>query len=347
MAKHKIRIEYVERQGTIDNIVFDVEPNNLSSSGLNDLTNVNAYQDLFLLNLSDLSGKYKYFSNNKVKYYISSVFSDESSNINIGIDVTTTKSNSITLVFSKDYYPTLIEVNGIEYNNSDNTFQISIPSLTQTTTKIRVLKMNKPNIPLIITNINTGITIDYDETYIINFTRGSQLSTDNEIPKYELVSQYGNCRFIDSDNVVINLKVQGLLEKPKSIQLLLDDELIGKYTVQSWAYNTENNVVDVDFSDSLEKSAKENVEEYFEDTNEFGGINYLHLFEHIKEKLISRGETFEPLSESVESWISSIKTIYIKYDSMSLNDLVVNFCNATQTTIYKNQKGNLEVYLWR
>ena len=65
MAKHTIRIEYIEKQGNIDSIDFSVEPNNISSKALNDLTNVNAHEDLFLLNLSDLSGKYKYSRSTK------------------------------------------------------------------------------------------------------------------------------------------------------------------------------------------------------------------------------------------------------------------------------------------
>ena len=225
MAKHKIRIEYLENQGSIDAIDFSVEPNNLSSKALNNLTNANAYETPFLLNLSDLSGKYKYLKNGGVKYYISSVLSDENSNIDIDIDVTTTGASSLTLVFSEEHYPTLIKINGIEYNNSNNTFQLGVTSTSQTKTKIQVLKMNKPNAPLVVTNVNTGITIDYSDDYIINIDRGSQLTTDNELPNYELVYQYGSCEFIDEDNVVLNLKASGVLKKPKKVEIYLDDNI--------------------------------------------------------------------------------------------------------------------------
>lgn len=345
MAKHKIRIEYLEKQGNIDNLEFSVEPNNVSSKALNDLTNANAYETPFLLNFSDLSGKYKYLKSNGVKYYISSVLSDDDGNIDVSVEVTTTGATSLTFSFSKEYYPSLINVDGINYENSDSTFQVSVLNTTTSKTNVRFLKMNIPNSPLIITNINTGITIDYDETHIINFKRGSQLSTDNETPKYEIVGQYGNCSFIDSENIVINLKAQGILHKPKSIKFILDDEIIGDYAIESWSYNTSNSVVDIEFIDTLSSLQEVALEEKEIDFIE--GRTMLDIFNYIKELLINNGEKFENINEEISNWLSSIKTTFFRYDSIDLITLCSYFCQSSQCNIYKNQKGNLEVYLWR
>ena len=345
MAKHKIRIEYLENQGSIDAIDFSVEPNNLSSKALNNLTNANAYETPFLLNLSDLSGKYKYLKSGGVKYYISSVLSDENSNIDIDIDVTTTGASSLTLVFSEEYYPTLIKINGIEYNNSNNTFQLGVTSTSQTKTKIQVLKMNKPNAPLVVTNVNTGITIDYSDDYIINIERGSQLTTDNELPNYELVYQYGSCEFIDEDNVVLNLKASGVLKKPKKVEIYLDDNIIGTYKVDTWKYNTQNSVVSITLTNeerSLEIFPIESQKPTYKE-------NYYayDLFLEIKQKLLDLGIVVEEIDSNIEEWLRSILISILKYNSTTMKDLIYQFCCFTQTSFFLNEKGNLEVYLWR
>lgn len=345
MAKHKIRIEYLENQGSIDAIDFSVEPNNLSSKTLNNLANANAYETPFLLNLSDLSGKYKYLKSGGVKYYISSVLSDENSNIDIDIDVTTTGASSLTLVFSEEYYPTLIKINGIEYNNSNNTFQLGVTSTSQTKTKIQALKMNKPNAPLIVTNVNTGITIDYNDDYIINIDRGSQLTTDNELPNYELVYQYGSCEFIDEDNVVLNLKASGVLKKPKKVEIYLDDNIIGTYKVDTWKYNTQNSVVSITLTNE-ERSLEIFPIEAQKPTYKENYYAY-DLFLEIKQKLLDLGIVVEEVDSSIEEWFRSIWISILKYNSTTMKDLIYQFCCFTQTSFFLNEKGNLEVYLWR
>ena len=346
MAKHKIRIEYLENQGSIDNLEFDVEPNNLSSKALNDLTNANAYESPFLLNLSDLSGKNKYLRSAGVKYYISSVLSDANSNIDISISVTTTNATSLTLVFSDAYFPTSLVVNGIVYENTNSTFQLGITSTSTTTTKIQILKMNLPNVPLILTNINTGITIDYNDDYIININRGSQLSTDNEKPNYELVYQYGSCEFIDEDNVVLNLKASGVLKKPKKIEIYLDDNIIGTYKIDTWRYNTQNSVVSITLTNeekSLEIYPIEAQKPIAKNNNYYA----YDLFLEIKEKLSDIGIVVEELDSNIQNWLSSILINVLKYNSTTLKDLIYQFCCFTQTSFFINEKGNLEVYLWR
>lgn len=347
MAKHSIKIQYLESVGTIDNLSFSVEPNNLSSKSLNDLSSINYHSNGFLLNSSDLSGKYGYFSSNSVKYYISSELSDENNNINIDLAITTTNAYGLSIVFSNEYYPTIIEVNGIEYTNSDNIFQVGVNNSVGVITTIKFKKMNLPNIPLIITNINTGISITYNDNYIINMERGSELSTDNSLPKYELVGQYASCSFIDYDFVVLNLKSSGILQKPKKVEFYLDDNIIGSYKVNSWEYDTVNSVVKIEFTDSISSFEQYNVNGYFTYTNDYYKYTALDLFNKIKNITQEIGETFEELSSDISNYLSSISMLYVKYDSMNLNKLWNEFCIFTQTSIFKNQKGNLEVYLWR
>ena len=346
MAKHIIRVEYLENSGVVNYVSFNKNAVNVSNFNENTLGNVNTYNNEFLLNYSDLSGDYKLFSNS-VGYYISSEYSDIEGNIDITLTINTTNSKSISLVFTKEIYPTTIAVNGVYYENQDNVFQTLLSGSSNETTTIQFTKLNAGNSPLIVTNISTGISIDYDEKHIINFIRGSQLSTENELPKYEFVGQYGSCSFIDAENVVVNLKIQGILEKPKSVKYILDDEVVGVYSVESWKYNTSNSVVDIELSDSIEQFRNVDESGYFQYFTSYDDFSYLDLFNLIKEKITVYEETFEELSSDVVSWISSIKTMYIKYESMKLDELIVHFCVATQTTIYKNQNGKLEVYLWR
>lgn len=346
MAKHIIRVEYLEKSGVVNSVSFDEKAINVSNFNENTLGNVNAYNNEFLLNYSDLSGKSRFFPNS-VGYYISEQRSDSEGNIDVTLTVNTTKAKSLSLVFSQDVFPVSITINGISYENTDNVFQVVLQENSSEVTTIQFTKLNKSNSPLILTNISPGISIDYDEKHIISFIRGSELSTNNETPRYELVGQYGSCSFIDAENVVVNLKIQGILEKPKNVQILLDGEVVGKYTVSSWSYNTTNSIVEIEFSDSIETLRNVDESGYFEYFNDYNSYSYLDLFNLIKEKIISYEENFEELSSEVESWLSSIKTMYIKYEPMKLDELIVHFCVATQTTIYKNQKGNLEVYLWR
>ena len=356
MPKHVIRVEYLESQGTIDSLSFNVEPNNLSSKALNDLTNVNVYTNGFLLNLSDLSGKYEYFNENGVKYYISSVASDSNSNINVTLSVTTTGASAITLIFAKEIYPTQISINGQTQTNSDDTFQVYVSSVETTTTTITFTKMNLPNVPLIITNINTGISIDYTDDYIINWTRGSQLSTDNQLPKYEIVGQYGSCSFVDSENVVLKLKANNVLKKPKSVKFFLDDNLIGSYKVDNWEYETTNSVVKLNLIDSVDELSDILIEskspEYKPATSipseeRYSFYTAYDFFLEIKLLIEAFGETFDTINQDVINWLSSIKIKTLKYDATNLNDLVVDFCNLTQTSFYKTQDGKVGVYSWR
>lgn len=344
MAKHIIRIEYLESSGVVNSISFDKSPINVSNFTPNTLANINTYNNEFLLNYSDLSGNSKLFPNS-IGYYISYEKSDGEGNIDITLTVNTSNAKSISLVFSKEIYATSIVVNGVHHENIDNVFQTLLQGASNETTTIRFTKLNKANSPLIITNVNTGISIDYDERYIINFIRGSQLSTDNDLPKYETVGQYGSCSFIDAENVVIHLKSQGFLEKPSKIKLILDNQVVGVYGVDSWTYNTSNSVVEIDFYDPLNNFrdvALEKKKIVFDESR-----TLLQVFNDIKLLVENKNEVFEPLSSEISSWLSSIKTPFYMYDNTDLLELLNYFCEVSQCNIYKNQNGKLEVYLWR
>lgn len=344
MAKHIIRVEYSESSGAVNSISFNKSAINLSNFNETTLGNVNYYDNGFLLNCSDLSGNYKLFSNS-IAYYISSEHSDIEGNIDITLTINTSNAKSISLVFANKIYPTNIVVNGVYYENQDNVFQTLLSGSSNETTTIQFTKLNVGNSPLIVTNVSTGISIDYDEDHIINFIRGSQLSTDNESPKYEFVGQYGSCSFIDVENVVVNLKVQGILENPKSVKYILDDEIIGVYNVESWKYNTSNSVVDIELSDTINGLSNVALEKKEIDFNESRTL--LDIYNEIKIILLDNGEKIENLSLEVSEWLSSIRTPFYKYDSIDVITLVNYFCQVSQCGIYKNQKGNLEVYLWR
>lgn len=354
MPRHIIRVEYLEATGTIDNIEFSVSSNNVSSSSLNNLSNVNSYNNGFILNSSDLSGKYTYFGSDNAKYYISSILSDERNSIDITLNITTSNAQAISLVFANEVYPTKILVDDVEYTNTNNTFQVVIAN---NPTKIRFIDMNLPNVPLIVTNINTGITIDYNDNYIISIQRGSQLSTDNTLPKYEVVGQYGSCSFIDSDYVVVNLKASGILKRPKSVKFLLDGEIIGCYKVENWNYNITTSVIDINLMDSIDEMSDVKIEQksatYMPPKYIVGSqgdwelYTAYDLFEKIKSLVIQYGETFDDIDSNIIDWLNSLIIKVLKYSASDLKSLIVDFCNFAQISLYKKENGKIGVYLWR
>lgn len=345
MYKHSIEIEFIKSSGEITDISFSSPANNISSSDTKSLANANAYTKGFLLNLNDLSGNYEYFGSDNVKYYISSVQSDENKDISITLKITTSNVVGATLLFPNEIYPTLISINNIDYSNSNEVFQFPTSSNGENVeTTLIFKKMNKENVPLIILSINSGITITYDDRYIKSMTRGSQLSTDNEYPKYEVVSQYGSISFFDSDYALLNLKSTTNLQKPRIIKILLNDKVIGTYKATSWQYDMLTSIVTIELSDSLNELSEVEVSEHIE----LSSTKTLYdVFLDIKSLLENIGEVFSTIDDTLVNRLKNINMYIYRYNATNLQELVNNFCSVAQCSIYKNEVGELEVFSWR
>ena len=267
------------------------------------------------------------------------------------ITVKGTKIKSIYIVFDnvEGVYATTIEtaipINGksIFYNessyfslilqeNDDNVSSVS-------SYYIDVMALNRPNSPVRIKTIivNNEIVMSQNNG-LLKYTGGRQSTSNNKMPNYGLVSQYGNVEFMDTpDGYFKKLANSGFLDRDVQIELFLEDNLIGTYIASNdWNYNSYNGIISVSFGEG--KMAE--LQNTSMETRVFvRNVDAYQLFNELKKDVTLSKFSFD--ISSVTDWLKSIKIGFPYFEKGSLWEQLNKFCNMAQLRMYETPDGTI------
>lgn len=276
--------------------------------------------------------------------YSSNSNSGSDKSIDVTITITKSDNNVFRIKFGNDTYATRYKINNVEYTNAKKELIIINPS---NTLEIKLTKLNKENSSYSIESIDSNITIEYGKDSIQYITRGSQLKNDSDSPVYSPISQYGSIQIKDIDDVIVKLSSKGLLNKENvNVILKLNDNtssnVIGYYNnINKLSYKWGNQLCDFELSDEIS-----NYNSIAVDKINLKIDTFANLYIFLKSKT-PNNDKFKELTTSQTTFLTNINTYYYTKESTSLFDLWTYFCNATKSTLYINESGEKELFLWQ
>lgn len=276
--------------------------------------------------------------------YSSNSNSGSDKSINASITISKSNNNVFRIKFSEGTFATRYTINNVEYTNSKRELIIINASDTLT---INLTKLNKENSSYAIESIDTNITIEYGKDAILDLVRGSQLKNDSTSPMYTPISQYGSIQIKDIDDVIVKLSSKRLLNKENVlVKLKLQDssnsKMIGYYNnISSLSYKWNNQFCDFELSDEIQNYSKISVNKI-----SLRQDNFKNLFDYLK-SITPNNSNFKELTTSQITYLTNIDTYYYTQETTSLFDLWTYFCNATKSTLFINENGEKELFLWQ
>lgn len=304
-------------------------------------------QKPFILGRSRLGGGDCYTK--KANYYIGSVASDSNGNFPteykiyaFGVNIT-----QLTIVFNKrkNEFPKSIKVDGKDFYDDDT--QWTIPLAVDDFHTIVINNWNTPNSPLVISSIYADLSIDIDDTNLIDFNC-SLMSRDNvKQPSFGIISNSGNISFIDKDGEIADYIAQQIVNSQNVISVYLENtksdvnEKIGYFNTQQWSYTNSQSLVDVTLKDDLEEWQSIKLD----------SINYVPtvdipqtakwLYEQLYEKTPNKFNMlpFYLLDTQTQTILSGTTIQYPVLDGDTLWGGWDKLCQLCFLNIYKDNKG--------
>lgn len=119
--------------------------------------------------------------------------------------------------------------------------------------RIRVItKTFSHNYIPVITFIAPYVIKEYTlENGLKELVRGQQSSSDNSIPKYGIIANYGKVVIRDVDGNIDYMSSLGSFKRRQKVKMYLDNRLIGTYVSNNWDYDSADNLVTIDLTDDL------------------------------------------------------------------------------------------------
>ncbi|MCM1437794.1 MAG: hypothetical protein NC131_01090 [Roseburia sp.] len=258
MLRITARINIGENGGEVDH-AFASSGINVSSTMREVIGHYTQIQRPFILGRSRLGGGDCFTK--KANFYIGSVVSDGNGNFSSDYDIYVRGENisQLTIVFNKrkNEYPRSIVVDGETFYDDDSTWTLILTN--KDTHTIKISNWNTPNSPMVISSIYADLSIELDETNLLDFGRTIMDKSDIEQPSFGIISNTGSLSFIDKDGEVADYIAQQLVNSENVITAYLEDketgakEQIAYFNTQNWNYNNSQSLVDVSLKDDLEE----------------------------------------------------------------------------------------------
>ena len=259
-----------------------------------------------------------------------------------------TKSKNISITFDtyNDQYPTEIEIDGVVYGNDTPLFRRG--DLSEDRLKrIKFLKMNKPNIPLVIEEISLGLTINVDRRNLLSYNRNIRSKADIKTPSWGIVSNGGNLSFADTTKEVLNYCSNNILKNDQRVLVYLENNIIKEkhqiadIKTSDWQYDNDSFSVSVTLDDRLtewqdividgisydQRKAKPQTGEYF----------YKWLYEKTPTRYFMLD--FNSLDEKTKNILTSTTIYYPTMESGTLWQGWNKLCQACGLLIYNDFDG--------
>lgn len=196
-----------------------------------------------------------------------------------------------------------------------------------------------------------------DRGNIVSLDVGISDRSDNSAPSFGIISNTGRIDFIDNKSVSIlqyaksnllksNFEVKCFL---KNSQIKIKDEpkseTVATMLTSSWSYDTEDKVVSVSIKDFLEEWQEIQCEDLLTDITSTlqlsAFVNYSDILQ-VYTPPKYRG-LFEELDDSTKEHLQSIVHELNVLNGGTLWSVWERFCVATQTHLFVNSKGKIEV----
>ena len=336
------------KAGTIDNATSTISGNNVSED-IDNIVGDKVYgNNIFLLEVSPLDNGAT-MSGKTENYYIGTEVADAE-----GIFATPytikLKGKSIktfTLVFDtyNNQHPNSIIVNGKEYEDDDNIFTISVESDDEHT--IEINNWNTPNYPLRMYGIYLELGIEVNVQNMISLSRNSTDRSDYRLPNWGIISNTCDIEFKDLNGEILDYIEQDLLVQGLTCHVYINNTLtkqsqqIGVYNSESWNYDSDNRIVNVNLKDDLEEWQNINVEEISYDPRDTTQKNLQFFYEYLYKKTPDKYSmlSFGELDGATQNILTSTIIRYPLLNSGSLWQQWTKICQVAQAHIFKNNEG--------
>lgn len=347
MIRITAKINIGEDGGTLNTVTSSQSGINVSSS-LNEVIGKHEQiQRPFILGRSRL-GSGDCFTK-KANYFISRQASNASGNFsqNVVINISGSNIKQLTIVFNKQKgeYPRSITVDGEAFYDDDPTW--TIPLNGADTHTITISNWNKPNSPLVISSIYTDLSIDLDETNLLDFNRTITDRSDTQYPSFGIISNTGSLSFIDKDGEVADYIAQQIISSQNIISAYLENtetgakEQIAYFNTQSWSYNNSQSLVNVSLKDDLEEWQDLNVPaiNYDPSNPQSQTAEWFYKYLHDKTPKKYKMLSFEELDSATQAVLGNTDIQYPLLQSASLWAQWDKLCQLCFLHIYKRNDG--------
>jgi hypothetical protein len=279
----------------------------------------------------------------KVVFYFATDFSEEGiedfvyNRLNISIEVTTTVTNTQE-----------IKVKIAEYSlGKPFIIMNNLPNYKRYV--IQISKWSKPNSPLSLSGLYTGISIDVDRRNIISISRSIHDRSDFKLPSFGIISNTASIEFNDSNGEILNYIEELILTSGSTVEILLNNTLsnsserIATMETDQWNYDNDNRVVSVSIKDDLEKWQDINVDPIDYDPRVVKSKSFMWLYRYLWGITTANGNynmlSIEELDSDTQAVLNNTYTQYPLLESGSLWRQWTKLCQVCQLHIYKNNNG--------
>lgn len=292
----------------------------------------------------------------KANFYIGRIASDSNGNFSSNYTIVAIGNNikQLTIVFNKQKgeYPRSILIDGEAYYDDDPTWTIPLTSADMHT--ITISNWNKPNSPFVISSIYTDLSIELDDTNLLDFERTIMDRSDVKRPSFGIISNTGSLSFIDKDGEVKDYIAQQIISSQNVISAYLVNaetnarKQIAYFNTEKWSYNNSQSLVNVSLKDDLEEWQDINVPavEYTPtvSTPKTAEWFYKHLWRFMNEpennplkkyKMLS----FNELDNETKAVLSGTTIQYPLLESASLWAQWDKLCQLCFLRVYKRNDG--------
>ena len=285
----------------------------------------------------------------KANFYIGRIASNSYGNFssNYVIEVSGSNITLLIITFNKreSEYPRSILIDGEAYNDNDPTW--TIPLTSADTHTITISNWNKPNSPFVISSIYTDLSIELDDTNLLDFERTIMDRSDIKRPSFGIISNTGSLSFIDKDGEVKDYIAHQIISSQNVISAYLVNtetnarEQIAYFNTEQWSYNNSQSLVNVSLKDDLEEWQDINVPavEYTPTVSTPKTAEWFYRYLHSKTPAKYKMLSFDELDEETKAVLSGTTIQYPLLESASLWAQWDKLCQLCFLKIYKRNDG--------
>lgn len=253
----------------------------------------------------------------------------------------------ITIVFNKEKneYPRSITIDGETFYDDDPTWTIPIASGNEHV--IEIMNWNKAFSPLVITSLYTDLSIELDESNLIDFERTIMDRSDTSAPSYGVISNSGSLSFIDVDGEVADYVAQQIVNSKNIISAHLYNDKTGierqiaYFNAQKWSYQNSQSLVSITLKDDLEEWQYINVSAIYYNPKISTPKSAEWLYREVHKQTPAKYKMleFEELDDETKAVLSGTTIKYPILESGSLWSAWDKLCQLCFLRIFKNNSG--------
>lgn len=357
MAKHLLQfnIHFIEGNNTLQ--VTSIPDTMYYSGGINEIRTIDNGFKFFQMGSRNEPPKYimgedfRLMSRDTVyNGVVPSNFADMNGNFINGTNVFVLTGTNLTgfginFDLELDEYATIININGINYNNSSPTFAVVIPETNIITIELK--QWSKPYVTAKVTAIYNNIMRSYTNEIVdgtsslLQLTRCNQSLSDNITPEFGIIGRYGSVQLIDYDNFISDLCNNNSLFSGIQTQTILDGQVIDNQLIREIKYSYGDRIVDMQLYSKLENLNFISIPSNLLIIRE--RVTLFSIFNDLKAVCVDNNIYFEPLTLELSKYLYRIEYPLIQLEQKALLEQLGDVCKAGMLLMFENNKGRIEV----